>query len=445
MSQGARFASLFGHAFRAAAYPVAAVAMSMGEVARPVLDAGGVRVPTVFVVAENDAPGTNAAIRAEQAAAAAAGVPTALHEARETRLAPDRFRRIPEIDDRTARLLFDTFVAAGIWNAAGERLVPVAEAVARAEAVLLPAPVGGLRADILDQVRAVLAVHQYTGAFSREVGDFADLHLPAPSCADALLARDEQCDDGNLRDGDCCGAGCQVEAAGTVCRPAAGPCDIAEACDGEAPACPGDGRHPDTDLDGVCDPADVCTNAAGQRDFVVVGRLPKPRLVARRVNTDPRAGNETLSLAGVFRLPDGAGFPALDPAASGARVRVESAAARVLLDVVLPGGARQGRGRGWTRAHTGRRWTWVDPGGTVPGGVRRLRITDRGRTRPGHVAVEMVARRSTLSVVAGDEPLAVAVALGDRASGSTGLCGESRFGAGECRFGRNGRTLRCRR
>ena len=50
----------------------------------------------------------------------------------------------------------------------------------------------------------------------------------------------ETCDDGNTLDGDCCSADCQLEPAGTICRPVGRDCDVAETCDGVASACPAD-------------------------------------------------------------------------------------------------------------------------------------------------------------------------------------------------------------
>src|SRR2546426_1809021 len=60
------------------------------------------------------------------------------------------------------------------------------------------------------------------------------------ACGDGTLDPGEQCDDGNNLNSDCCSARCTIEPAGTVCRPAAGVCDVAEACDGTSPTCPAD-------------------------------------------------------------------------------------------------------------------------------------------------------------------------------------------------------------
>src|SRR5881392_2818485 len=59
-------------------------------------------------------------------------------------------------------------------------------------------------------------------------------------CGDGTLDPGEQCDDGNNLNADCCSASCTIEPAGTVCRPAAGVCDVAETCNGASPTCPAD-------------------------------------------------------------------------------------------------------------------------------------------------------------------------------------------------------------
>jgi cysteine-rich repeat protein len=94
-----------------------------------------------------------------------------------------------------------------------------------------------------------------------------------PPCAGALEACGngridpcEACDPGPDVAGDCCSAGCSLAGAGTTCRPAAGPCDTAEACTGSAADCPADRvQGPAVQCRasaGVCDPAERCD---GQR------------------------------------------------------------------------------------------------------------------------------------------------------------------------------------
>jgi cysteine-rich repeat protein len=60
-------------------------------------------------------------------------------------------------------------------------------------------------------------------------------------CGNGIVGSGEECDDGNTVDGDCCSATCQLEAAGTECRPAADECDVPETCSGTDGSCPQDG------------------------------------------------------------------------------------------------------------------------------------------------------------------------------------------------------------
>ena len=61
-----------------------------------------------------------------------------------------------------------------------------------------------------------------------------------PGCGDGVVQSGEQCDGGP-----CCDAACHLMPAGSTCRPAAGPCDVAEVCDGVSPVCPSDANAPD--------------------------------------------------------------------------------------------------------------------------------------------------------------------------------------------------------
>src|SRR4029077_9902133 len=77
-------------------------------------------------------------------------------------------------------------------------------------------------------------------------------------------------DDGQVCTRDVCsgsGATCQHPAgnAGATCRAAAGPCDVAEVCDGVATSCPSDTFAPSTQVcrpsAGECDVAETCTGS----------------------------------------------------------------------------------------------------------------------------------------------------------------------------------------
>ncbi len=113
----------------------------------------------------------------------------------------------------------------------------------------------------------------------------------ACDCGDGLVAGMEQCDEGaaNGTPGSCCSSTCTYVAAGTVCRPSAGVCDVAETCTGSSGDCPADGfagpatvcrpsagpcdvaenctgMGPDCPADGFAGPATVCRPSAGPCD-----------------------------------------------------------------------------------------------------------------------------------------------------------------------------------
>ncbi len=69
--------------------------------------------------------------------------------------------------------------------------------------------------------------------------------IAIPGCGDGIVQAGEDCDAGPDGGDPCCDASCHPAAAGTGCRPATGPCDAAESCDGVSPRCPADGALPD--------------------------------------------------------------------------------------------------------------------------------------------------------------------------------------------------------
>src|SRR5207253_5200028 len=69
--------------------------------------------------------------------------------------------------------------------------------------------------------------------------------LAIPGCGDGILQAGEDCDPGPGGTDACCDATCHFAPAGTTCRAAAGPCDVAEVCTGTDPTCPADAAVPD--------------------------------------------------------------------------------------------------------------------------------------------------------------------------------------------------------
>jgi hypothetical protein len=229
--------------------------------------------------------------------------------------------------------------------------------------------------------------------------------------------------------------------ADSVCRQAADACDAVETCDGMTADCPRDARKPDADGDGLCDETDPCTDVGGAQTFVATGRR---QVTLSRINTEPTAGNDALALAAVFPLAAGGAFGAIDPAAQGARVLVWSNGGALRLDALLAAAPYGGRGTaGWQVNRTRTTWRFKDATGAAASGITAARIVDVGRKAARHVSVALRGTRSTYPIVAGDEPLRVAVVLGDQAAAASGYCGESAYVAGDCVFNRRGSVLTC--
>jgi hypothetical protein len=80
------------------------------------------------------------------------------------------------------------------------------------------------------------------------------------SCGNGVLEQGEQCE--SPFDSCCDSNTCQFKPAQTVCRAAAGGCDVAETCTGASAACPADGVQPNTYVcrtsAGICDLVDYC-------------------------------------------------------------------------------------------------------------------------------------------------------------------------------------------
>jgi hypothetical protein len=178
MSNGARFVTLWGQTWADAGWPVRALAVVMGTIAPPVTAGGGLRVPAIFVTAENDVTSPPGPIIADREATAALGTPTDLVVAREQPLTAARFLRIPGIDRDEADATFAALVATGAWGPDGARRVAVDEAVRLAGTAELPDAVAPQANEIANQCALVLAVHQMRGDVKVPVADFFDGQLP---------------------------------------------------------------------------------------------------------------------------------------------------------------------------------------------------------------------------------------------------------------------------
>ncbi|MBU6280649.1 hypothetical protein KGQ64_00305 [bacterium] len=86
------------------------------------------------------------------------------------------------------------------------------------------------------------------------------------ACGNDVVDPTEQCGEPSLPGGSCCNASCRVASAGTVCRAAAGTCDVVESCSGASAECPADVRAAAGSLcrasAGGCDPVETCDGSA---------------------------------------------------------------------------------------------------------------------------------------------------------------------------------------
>jgi len=268
------------------------------------------------------------------------------------------------------------------------------------------------------------------------------LLVGAVDCGDGEIQEGEECDDGNLANGDCCSSLCQFESAATICRPAVGGCDTAETCTGSSGTCPVDVPLPDADGDGTCDGLDACTNVSGGRDFV-----PPAKLALSKVGNDPTPGNDVLKFDGTFALPASLSFRSLDPGSRSARILLRSSTGATLLDATLPAGTYAGRGtRGWKTNPSSSVWQYLDRSGAPVAGITDLKATDRSTGVPGgSVKVSLKGKGGTWPVTVGVEPVSLVVLLGNGGDAAVGSCGEIAYVAGKCSFNSAGTTLSCSR
>jgi hypothetical protein len=180
---------------------------------------------------------------------------------------------------------------------------------------------------------------------------------------------------------------------------------------------------PDADADGICD-ADCAGPAAMDRPKVQIGRQNTP------------LGDDTLKLTGAMTIPT---VPAVDPPTSGARVLVDDANGRVVVDVALPSGAYDPLTKtGWLTRGGGSAWTFRHPTGVV--GITKMTVRTSAKA-PGLVKVAVTGKNGAYDTSGVALPLHAVVALT-----AAGQCGSATFTGPDstCAFDARGATLTCK-
>jgi hypothetical protein len=245
----------------------------------------------------------------------------------------------------------------------------------------------------------------------------------------------------------------------TTCRPAGTPCDVPELCTGASLVCPDDTGEPDRDTDGVCDRQDRCPLVAdpqqpdGDGDGVgdacdpctdvAGGEMSQPRLGLSRLSAP--GDDDRLRIKALVEVPSN---PKIDPLEKGLRL-VLAGPLGVVLDAVLEPRAFDSESRAGWRADGEHRWSYKNAGTEVP---RVAGITSVGLRQdendPGRLRVVVLGRGGDMQRALGQTALTLSVIL-DAPLATTGQCAETRFvtvgDTADCRLLNTGRRLDCRK
>ena len=179
MSNGSRFVTLWGQAFKNGGYPVKAIWASHGNTAPPFDEAGQLTVPTVFSTSEHDFTVPPGQVILSFSHTRDGGTPTELYVSRERNLRAPQYERIPGVDSNEAKQVVAALIATGVWNSQGARVEPDVEtAAARAATANLPASVGPQAREIDNETAVLLAVHGFTAEYAEQVIGFFSRYVP---------------------------------------------------------------------------------------------------------------------------------------------------------------------------------------------------------------------------------------------------------------------------
>jgi len=263
------------------------------------------------------------------------------------------------------------------------------------------------------------------------------------SCGDVFVDQSigEECDEGAAVNGtpeSCCTAICTLRTAGETCRPASGPCDVAESCSGSSPICPADVTLPDSDGDGTCDAIDVCPlvsdpdqrdddgdgvgNACDPCTDVASTTAQKAILKITKLQTPP--GDDRLKFKAILSgIPS---QPPIDPIHNGLRILVTDALGSSMIDAFLPGGAYSSTAKaGWKGSGLG--WNYTNGGQNLPLIQGITKVSLHGRvSQPGQFSVAITGKNGSFAVPDGGLPLLITVVI-DPPLATTGQCAEIGF------------------
>jgi hypothetical protein len=179
MSNGARFVTNWGQAWKNAGYPVKAIWASHGNTAPSFDEAGQLTVPTVFTTSRNDFTVPPGGVIQSFLTAHNAGTPSEIYASQERKLGALQYERIPGVDSGESKQIVQTLIATGVWNAQGERVEPnIQTAAAASRSVTYPASVQGDRSEIINETDLQLAIHQFTAEYADQVVAFFSRYVP---------------------------------------------------------------------------------------------------------------------------------------------------------------------------------------------------------------------------------------------------------------------------
>ena len=246
-----------------------------------------------------------------------------------------------------------------------------------------------------------------------------DIGATESSCGDHVQDPGEQCDDGNLTDGDGCDSSCTTTACGNGVVTTGEECDDGPA-NGADGCCSSTCTLVDADGDGVCDRDDPCT---GTRVITI------PHVSVTNLD---KAGNESIRVSGETRLPFPIN-PPLDPLAHGVRF-ILSGTAGPILDTGIP--AVPGVLAQWKVSGSGRRWLYV----RLPPGIVRFALLDKSPTVPGLVRFVITGIHFPLALSPSVLPLRMLVVL-DGTRTTSAQCAQA---TPTCTFNATVRRVACK-